>query len=114
MKEWVASVQELIGYLKDFPDHKGNPTRPLDADELLDILEFGVPSSWRREFTVQGFDPVDQGLCKFVEFCTCLESCESSEVEPKGGKPTESKSDGKRKAKLLTMPTAPSADLKFY
>ena len=56
--------------------HNANPTQSLDKDELLDILEFGVPSSWRREFTVQGFDPVDQGLRKFVEFCTRLESCE--------------------------------------
>eukprot|EP00957_Ditylum_brightwellii_P177375 13511203-Ditylum_brightwellii.AAC.1 len=62
VKEWVAQVQELNGYLKDFPDHNGNATQPLDADDLLDILEFGVPSSWCREFTVQGFDPVDQGL----------------------------------------------------
>eukprot|EP00957_Ditylum_brightwellii_P098357 7494367-Ditylum_brightwellii.AAC.1 len=42
MKEWVARVQELNGYLKDFPTHNGNPTQPLNADELLDILEFGV------------------------------------------------------------------------
>eukprot|EP00957_Ditylum_brightwellii_P115279 8790537-Ditylum_brightwellii.AAC.1 len=42
--------------------HNGNLTQPLGADELLDILEFGVPSSWRRESTVQGFDSVDQGL----------------------------------------------------
>eukprot|EP00957_Ditylum_brightwellii_P202067 15328438-Ditylum_brightwellii.AAC.1 len=56
-----------------FPDHNGNPTQPLNPDELMDILEFGVPASWRREFTVQGFDSVDQGLCKFVEFCTRLE-----------------------------------------
>eukprot|EP00957_Ditylum_brightwellii_P144078 10977936-Ditylum_brightwellii.AAC.1 len=51
--EKAARVQELNGYLKDFLVHK---------DELLDILKFGVPSSWCREFTVQGFDPVDQGL----------------------------------------------------
>eukprot|EP00957_Ditylum_brightwellii_P086388 6573174-Ditylum_brightwellii.AAC.1 len=62
MKEWVAQVQELNGCLKDFPAHNGNPTQPLDADELLDILEFDVPSSWHREITAQGFDPVDQGL----------------------------------------------------
>eukprot|EP00957_Ditylum_brightwellii_P146472 11151984-Ditylum_brightwellii.AAC.1 len=62
VKEWVARAQELNGYLNDFPNHNGNPTQPLDADELLDILEFGVPLSWRREFTVQGFDPVNQGL----------------------------------------------------
>eukprot|EP00957_Ditylum_brightwellii_P195453 14892232-Ditylum_brightwellii.AAC.1 len=46
------------------------PNAALDADELLDILEFGVLASWLREFTVQGFDPVDQGLRKFVEFYT--------------------------------------------
>eukprot|EP00957_Ditylum_brightwellii_P171391 13047972-Ditylum_brightwellii.AAC.1 len=62
VKEWVAQVKELNGYLKDFPDYNGNPTQPLDADEVMDILEFGVPASWCREFTVQGLNPVDQGL----------------------------------------------------
>eukprot|EP00957_Ditylum_brightwellii_P058488 4435559-Ditylum_brightwellii.AAC.1 len=70
-------------YLKDFPAHNGNPTQPLNKDEILDILEFRVLVSWRRELTVQGFDPVDQGLHNFVEFCTCLESCEPSKNEPK-------------------------------
>eukprot|EP00957_Ditylum_brightwellii_P080948 6157636-Ditylum_brightwellii.AAC.1 len=63
VKEWVAQAQELNGYLKDFLKHNTNPTQLIDKDELLDILEFGVSASWRREFTVQGFDPVDQGLC---------------------------------------------------
>eukprot|EP00957_Ditylum_brightwellii_P146610 11161061-Ditylum_brightwellii.AAC.1 len=48
VKEWVAQATELNNYLKDFPAHNGNPTQPLDADELLDILEFGVPARWRR------------------------------------------------------------------
>eukprot|EP00957_Ditylum_brightwellii_P133824 10203675-Ditylum_brightwellii.AAC.1 len=38
VKEWVARVQELNRYLKDFPAHNANPTQPLDKDELLDIL----------------------------------------------------------------------------
>eukprot|EP00957_Ditylum_brightwellii_P012809 967835-Ditylum_brightwellii.AAC.1 len=62
VKEWVAWVKELNKYLKDFPSHNRNPTQPLDTDKLMDILEFGVPASWHREFTVQGFNPVDQGL----------------------------------------------------
>eukprot|EP00957_Ditylum_brightwellii_P191842 14604600-Ditylum_brightwellii.AAC.1 len=57
--------------------------QPLNTDELLDILEFGVLASWCREFTVQGFDPDNQGLRKFVEFCTRLESCEPSKDGPK-------------------------------
>eukprot|EP00957_Ditylum_brightwellii_P145964 11115411-Ditylum_brightwellii.AAC.1 len=36
---------QLNSYLKDFPVHNGNPTQPLNADELLDILEFRVPAS---------------------------------------------------------------------
>eukprot|EP00957_Ditylum_brightwellii_P139107 10602807-Ditylum_brightwellii.AAC.1 len=42
VKEWVACVWELNGYLKDFPAHNRNTTQPLNADELLNILEFGV------------------------------------------------------------------------
>eukprot|EP00957_Ditylum_brightwellii_P164452 12520168-Ditylum_brightwellii.AAC.1 len=57
VKEWVAGVKELNGYLKNFPHHNTNPTQPLDPDELMDILEFRVPANWRREFTVQGFNP---------------------------------------------------------
>eukprot|EP00957_Ditylum_brightwellii_P189086 14393629-Ditylum_brightwellii.AAC.1 len=83
VKEWVAQVQELNGHLKDFLAHNANPTQSLDKDELLDILEFKVPASWSREFTVQGFNSVDQGLRKFVEFCTRLESCEPSVDKPK-------------------------------
>eukprot|EP00957_Ditylum_brightwellii_P037943 2869556-Ditylum_brightwellii.AAC.1 len=80
----------------------------------MDILEFGVPTSWRREFTVQGFNPVDQGLRKFVDFHTRLESCVPSKVEHKGEQPSKLKTTGKRKAEVSTMPTASSADLKFY
>eukprot|EP00957_Ditylum_brightwellii_P088233 6721234-Ditylum_brightwellii.AAC.1 len=71
----------------------------------MDILEFGVPASWCREFTVQGFDPVDQGLRKFMEFCACLELCVPSRPEPKDEPFLTSKTMGKRKAKVLTMPT---------
>eukprot|EP00957_Ditylum_brightwellii_P073555 5589237-Ditylum_brightwellii.AAC.1 len=74
VKELVARVSELNSYLKDFPAMNGNPTQPVDADELMDILEYGVQTNWCREFTVQRFGPVDQGLQKIVEFCTCLES----------------------------------------
>eukprot|EP00957_Ditylum_brightwellii_P172315 13117960-Ditylum_brightwellii.AAC.1 len=68
----------------------------LDKDELLDILEFRVPASWYREFTIQGFDPVDQGQHKFVEFCTRLESCEPNEDKPKVEKPAKLREENVR------------------
>eukprot|EP00957_Ditylum_brightwellii_P196666 14984466-Ditylum_brightwellii.AAC.2 len=62
VKGWVAQVSELNGYLKDFPVHTRNCIQLLDNNKLLDILEYGVQGLWFREFTVQGFDPVEQGL----------------------------------------------------
>eukprot|EP00957_Ditylum_brightwellii_P017186 1295658-Ditylum_brightwellii.AAC.1 len=110
----MAQVKELNRYLKDFPDHNGNPMQPPDSDELMDILEFGVLASWCREFTVQGFDPVDQGLGKFVEFCTRLELCVPSRPEPKDELSLTSKITGKRKAEVFTMSTTSSDERKFY
>eukprot|EP00957_Ditylum_brightwellii_P016810 1265975-Ditylum_brightwellii.AAC.1 len=102
IKEWVPQVSELNRYLKDFPLHNGNIIQPLDDDKLLDILEYGVPASWCKEFTMQGFDPVDQGLQKIVEFCTCLELFEPSADKPKG----KHKADD-------TTPTKPTGERKF-
>eukprot|EP00957_Ditylum_brightwellii_P128786 9824234-Ditylum_brightwellii.AAC.1 len=83
-------------------------------DELLDILEYGVPASWHREFTVQGFDPVTQGLQKFVEFCTRLELCEPSKGKDKGKTPSKLKTAEKGKAEVLTTPTFSAGKNKFY
>eukprot|EP00957_Ditylum_brightwellii_P063331 4806819-Ditylum_brightwellii.AAC.1 len=100
---------ELNGYLNDFPAYNGNLTQPLNTDKHLDILKFGVPARWCREFTVQGFDPINQGLCKFVEFCTLLESWEPSEDKSKVEKPSKLKTSGKCKAKVLNTPTTSPA-----
>eukprot|EP00957_Ditylum_brightwellii_P096750 7368427-Ditylum_brightwellii.AAC.1 len=59
VKECVAQVLELNKYLKDFPAQNRIKIQPLDKDKIMDILEYGVPVSWHREFTVQEFDPVD-------------------------------------------------------
>eukprot|EP00957_Ditylum_brightwellii_P133884 10209406-Ditylum_brightwellii.AAC.1 len=114
VKEWVARVLELNSCLKDFPAHNGNPTQPLNADELLVILEYRVPLSWHREFTMQGFDPVDQGLQKFVESCTRLESCEPSKDEPKDKKPAKLKTARKCKTKVSTTPTSSAGTARFH
>eukprot|EP00957_Ditylum_brightwellii_P209587 15362354-Ditylum_brightwellii.AAC.1 len=77
----------------------------------MNILEYGVPAAWRREFNVQGFDPVDQGLKIFVEFCTCLESYELSADKPKDKKSSKSKIVRKCKD---DMTTKPASEKKFY
>eukprot|EP00957_Ditylum_brightwellii_P083921 6378480-Ditylum_brightwellii.AAC.1 len=111
VKEWVAQVSKLNGYLKDFAAHIRSRIQPLDDDKLLDILEYKVPALWHREFTVQGFDPVDQGMRKFVEFCTCLELCEPITDKPKEEKSPRSRNAGKCKA---DMPKKTAGEMKLY
>ena len=58
---------------------------------------------------------MDQGLRKFVEFCTHLELCEPSEGEPKGKKPSKPKTAEKCKAEVsTTQTTTPAGKRKFY
>eukprot|EP00957_Ditylum_brightwellii_P173855 13236104-Ditylum_brightwellii.AAC.1 len=110
-KRYMCRNLRLVGEMTDFPAQNGNKIQPLGKDKIMDILEYGVPALWRREFIVQGFNPVDQGLNFFVEFCNHLESCEPSADKPKDEKPHKPKSTGERKA---DMPTKPAGEKKFY
>eukprot|EP00957_Ditylum_brightwellii_P089852 6842859-Ditylum_brightwellii.AAC.1 len=59
---------------------------------------------------------MDQGLRKFVEFCTRLESCEPNKDKPKVGKTGKTRGR-KHKAKVSTTPTATTttaAGVKYY
>lgn len=55
----------------------------LPDDELLDLLEFGMPSTWQRSMTIQNFDPVDRSISEFVSFCELLEDTEPEDSIPK-------------------------------
>jgi len=73
-REYVARVNEINEYLGHFPPH-GNDQK-LPTDEILDILEFGMPATWQREFWRQGFDPLGHSIEDFTEFCERLEFTE--------------------------------------
>ena len=74
-REYIARVNEINGYLALFPPFGLNQTLP--NDELLDLLEFGVPSVWQREFWRQGWDPIEHSVTEFTEFCERLEFTET-------------------------------------
>ena len=62
VKEWVSRVFKLNEYLLEFPKSNENPPQKLDDAELMDILEYGIPYSWRQEFAIHGFDLVEEGM----------------------------------------------------
>ena len=70
-KEYQAALHTLNGYLEKFPGADENSK--LSNEELLEILEFGIPTTWSKEMTRQGFDPQDKGLPAFLEFLERME-----------------------------------------
>ena len=66
-REFAARISEMNQYLKQFPPFEDN--QELDEDEIIDILEFGIPHSWQNNMVLQGFDPMESTLAELVDFC---------------------------------------------
>ena len=45
-KDYIARVCKINSYLTAFPTEPGREATKLPTDELLDLLEFGVPLRW--------------------------------------------------------------------
>jgi hypothetical protein len=105
-REYVARINEINNYLPSFPPtvEGGQAPEKLPADEISDLLEFGVPHSWQREMVIQDFDPLQHTVSDFVAFAERLEQVEATENGaanqriPKKDKST--KETGKRKRSL--------------
>jgi hypothetical protein len=80
IREYVARVREINAWFPTYPIINGdvNQAVGLNEDELLDLLENGIPSSWRKEMLKQGFDITEKSIQEFVEFCERLEICEAT------------------------------------
>lgn len=68
-----------------------NATQKLDVDELIDILQFGMPNKWQFNMVRDNFNPADHGLQDLVDYCERQEICEAGEVKP----PAKDWPDGK-------------------
>mgnify|MGYP000114038412 CR=1 FL=1 len=72
----------------------GVPGQQLSADEILDIILYGTPKSWRTEMDRQGFKPMDANTNEVVDF---MERIEETEVDSKHEKKPSSNSNGNKK-----------------
>ena len=104
-REFVARVNEMNNFIREFPSPNGEPATALPEDEILDLLEFGVPNSWQKQFLMHQFDPQAHTIMEFVEFCERIEATEEPNEGRKNdkaqdtskGKKGEDKPKGKRK-----------------
>ena len=56
-KDYIAQVCRINSYLTAFPTEPGREATKLPTDELLDLLEFGVPLKWQRAMHLHGLKP---------------------------------------------------------
>ena len=85
-RKWAARVQEYNSLLLEIPGSRGK----LDDDELIEIIEFGLPRSWCNKFIEHNFDTSQKTIIELVEFCERLEAlkvCSMNLLRHERGRP---------------------------
>lgn len=95
-REYVSNLnrinREEIPFLPPF-----DPNQYLPDDEMVDIIMFGIPASWKNEMERQGFNPFETiDLLSLGDFCERLEGLPEFQHVPRKDK--SSKKDKKKSA----------------
>lgn len=77
----------------------GGATQKLAADELVDIVCFGIPKSWMRKMDEHDFDPFAAHLGDLIAFCERMESAEDFERGPETKQSANSSKKSSKKYK---------------
>ena len=75
IRDYCARFNEINKYLEAFPPFKGRG-QMISDEEVLEHLEFAVPSSWQKQMVLQGFNTLEKSIDDFIEFCERLEFSE--------------------------------------
>ena len=95
VSEYFTAIQRINN--EEIPHlPPGRNDQQLSSDEeVLEIIHFGLPNSWKNEMARQGFDPLTtMNMASLLEFCQRLEDL--PEFQPVERKP--SSTDNKKKS----------------
>ena len=93
IRAYVNRVLELNDQLENFPGVNDNDNgTKLPEDEVLDLLEFGLPETWQHAMLLQDFDPQVHTVNDFVQFCERLETLEKEEKRKRDSNPKKKSS----------------------
>lgn len=87
-RTWVARLTEINLMLKEFPPNFSTEQMISDQD-FIEIIEYGIPNTWRAKMVDQNFVPANHTLAEIVEFCEkteCSEKMLSNNSNPQDGK----------------------------
>eukprot|EP00957_Ditylum_brightwellii_P023735 1790726-Ditylum_brightwellii.AAC.1 len=67
--KWIARVVKLNNYLMEFSTTTGIEIRKLEMEEILEVLENGIPTSWKFQMDKECFEASSSTLKEFMETC---------------------------------------------
>ena len=71
IRKYVAAVGRLNNSLPVFPN--GKESDKITPQEILEILEWSIPESWRTKFDLDGYVPTDFTKERFMTECEAIE-----------------------------------------
>eukprot|EP00957_Ditylum_brightwellii_P042363 3207548-Ditylum_brightwellii.AAC.1 len=106
--KWIARVVKLNNYLMEFPTSTGVKARKSEQEELLEVVEQGIPTLWTFQMEKEGMDASSSILKYFTKTYAPYKKCKPKMAEKKSvACKRHSEREGKCKAKL-------KADKKTY
>jgi len=89
-RKLLAAINRLNNYLPRFP---AAPEKvKFSKEEILEILEWSLPDSWRKKFDKEQYIPSQGTVAELLAACEALERTEEDEPkEPPSGAPKKSK-----------------------
>jgi hypothetical protein len=94
-KSFVAAVSRINNYLPSFP--KATNNSKYDEEELIGLMEFALPKSWRDAFDLKGFVPSEGDKAEFIDQCERIERNEIPINKDRDDKDDNNKNDKKSK-----------------
>ena len=70
-KKYGTALSRINNYLPYFP--KGTPTSKYTEPELVELMEFSLPTSWRKSMDLNGFVPANNDKAALVNYCERIE-----------------------------------------
>ena len=104
VRKFVTRIQEINNYLPSFPPQvPGEPIQKLDDDEVIDLMEFGVPRAWQKKMEEHDFDSTNTTIGEFLAFCERMERIEVSDDKSRHKDQPARNGNDDRKRKALDL-----------
>ena len=80
-RKTAAAITRINNSLPMFPG--ATETAKFDNNELVELLELSLPTTWRQAFDLKGFIPTDHTKAELIQECKAIEHSEAETTENK-------------------------------